>query len=164
MKESIGGTWILGFVMLFIVLFAAYLAVSINYTKAFKAKNKLINLIEENEGFTASRYSNLDSISDDELKNAKTTEDKIYYYLRDTGYAASDTPAEKCFDKQPEFWHQGGYCVKKLCTRKGAYYRVQTFIKMELPIVNLKFIIPISGETKVIYRTQDDDLACSRDY
>ncbi len=44
MKESIGGTWLLGFVLVFIVIFSAYLAVSINYTKAFKVKNKSSHL------------------------------------------------------------------------------------------------------------------------
>ena len=48
MREAFGGSWLLGFVALFIVLFSAYLAVSINYTKAFKAKNKIVSIIEEN--------------------------------------------------------------------------------------------------------------------
>ena len=54
MREAFGGSWLLGFVALFIVLFSAYLAVSINYTKAFKAKNKIINIIEQNEGMSKS--------------------------------------------------------------------------------------------------------------
>ena len=44
MREAFGGSWLLGFVALFIVLFSAYLAVSINYTKAFKAKNKIVSI------------------------------------------------------------------------------------------------------------------------
>ena len=59
MRESIGGTWLLGFVVLFIVLFSAYLAYSINYTKAFKTKNYIINTIEENEGYTTYKTENL---------------------------------------------------------------------------------------------------------
>ena len=38
MRESIGGTWILSIVMTFLMLFTAYLAVSVNYAKAFRVK------------------------------------------------------------------------------------------------------------------------------
>ena len=35
MREAIGGTWLFGLVLTFIVFFASFLAVSINYSKAF---------------------------------------------------------------------------------------------------------------------------------
>ena len=79
MREAFGGSWLLGFVALFIVLFSAYLAVSINYTKAFKAKNKIINIIEQNEGMSKS-VGDVRNKTDEELNKGKTTEDKIYYF------------------------------------------------------------------------------------
>ena len=45
MRESIGGTWLISIVITFIALFAAFLAYAISYTKAFNAKNYIINLI-----------------------------------------------------------------------------------------------------------------------
>ena len=51
MRESIGATWIFSICLTFIVIFTAYLAISVNYAKAFKIKNHIINMIEENEGF-----------------------------------------------------------------------------------------------------------------
>ena len=50
MRESIGGTWLVGIVIVFIVIFTSYLALSVNYSKAFKVKNGIIEIIEENEG------------------------------------------------------------------------------------------------------------------
>lgn len=52
MRESIGGAWLVGIVITFVVLFTSYLALSVNYSKAFKVKNEIISLIEENEGLT----------------------------------------------------------------------------------------------------------------
>ena len=107
MKESIGGTWLLGFVLVFIVIFSAYLAVSINYTKAFKVKNRIINIIEENEGYTQYRYTqgghgyNFETMPDDQLMNINKTDAKIYYYLKDIGYSrdnVTEENADKCFD------------------------------------------------------------------
>lgn len=134
MRESIGGTWLLGFVVAFIVIFSAYLAVSINYTKAFKVKNQIINLIEENEGFS------------------KDAEEKIYDYLDNIGYATVKIETAKCPAGEVK---RGGYCLKKICTRQGSYYKVTSFIKIELPIIWQSFTIPISGETKVLYNTSD---------
>lgn len=50
MKESIGATWILGLVMTFMVLFIAVLSASVNYNKAFNIKNRIIAMIEKEEG------------------------------------------------------------------------------------------------------------------
>lgn len=152
MREAIGGTWLLGFVVLFIVLFSAYLALSINYTKAFKVKNQIINIIEENEGFTTS-VGDVASKTNEQLRNSNETEDKIYYYLKEIGYATTKISDDKCPDGN---MFEGGYCVKKVSTSHGAYYKVTSFIKIELPFIWRPFVIPINGETKVLYYTNDD--------
>lgn len=151
MREAIGGTWLLGFVVLFIVLFSAYLAISINYTKAFRVKNQIINIIEENEGFTSS-IGDVTGKPLDQLENSNKTEDKVYYYLNQIGYATTNISEDKC----PGDMRQGGYCVHKICTSQGAYYKVTSFIKIELPFIWQSFVIPISGETKVLFYTNDD--------
>ena len=159
MREAFGGSWLLGFVVLFIVLFSAYLAVSVNYTKAFKAKNKIINIIEQNEGFsTSARGQCKNDKSDACLKNSKTTEDKIYAYLKESGFLINDLNDKVC-PKGYNLIKDGGYCVQSICTSQGSYYRVITFIKIELPIVWQTFTVPIKGETKVLFYT-NDDIAC----
>ena len=52
MRESIGGTWLISIVITFIALFAAFLAYAISYTKAFNAKNYIINLINSGTIYT----------------------------------------------------------------------------------------------------------------
>ena len=149
MREAFGGTWILGFVVLFIVLFSGYLAVSVNYTKAFKVKNRIISIIEENEGYSTSNYSNMDAENLTTLQNSSSTEDKIYAFLKDIGYATTEINENRCSDGG---YRTGGYCVVELQTNQGyKYYRVTTFIKLEIPIVWFNITIPITGETRVLY-------------
>jgi len=157
MRESIGGTWLLGFVVFFVVLFSGYLAVSINYTKAFKVKNQIINLIEQNEGFRTTSLSNLSAATTDQLKMSDRTEDKIYLYIRDIGYATTSIPESKCENRGD--YHTGGYCIRKICTTNGIYYKVTSFIKIELPLLWTSFTVPVSGETKTIYY-DDSDVKC----
>lgn len=156
MREAFGGSWLLGFVVLFIVLFSAYLAVSVNYTKAFKAKNKIINIIEQNEGFSTSSQCKNDK-SDACLKNSTSTEDKIYAYLKESGFLINDLNDKVC--PNYNLIKDGGYCVQRVCTSQGSYYRVITFIKIELPIVWQTFTVPIKGETKVLFYT-NNGIAC----
>lgn len=144
MRESIGGTWIFGIVALFIALFSGFLAYSISYTKAFKAKNEIINLIERSEGFTGSKNGQLGKEDDMSVEN------QAYLLLKNLGYNTSEI---NCGDYGTFF--QGGYCVKRNISdtagNKKVYYKITTFIKVELPIIEIDFKIPIMGETTAMY-------------
>ena len=159
MREAFGGTWILGFVVLFIVLFSGYLAVSVNYTKAFKVKNRIINIIEENEGYSESNYTSsvMESMSTDDLKASSQTEDKIYAFLKEIGYRTTEISESRCPNDANgnSTYQDGGYCVETLSNDQGyRYYKVTTFIKLEIPIVWFNITIPITGETRVLYNAQ----------
>ncbi len=155
MKEAIGGGWLLGFVIVFVVLFSGYLAASINYTKAFKIKNKIINLIETNEGFIES-LNDLNSLTEDELEADESTEAKIFMALKEIGYYTSsevncsESGVKPCSEGGycPK---EGGYCLMKISTDSGNYYKIKTFILFNLDLINFSIQIPIKGETKVIY-------------
>ena len=153
MREAFGGSWLLGFVALFIVLFSAYLAVSINYTKAFKAKNKIVSLIEENEGFSTS-VGSVATKTDSDLQKSSKTEDRVYYYLKQAGFTLDEeTIKGRCPNGDDPY--TGGYCVQKMYTSQGAYYKVTTFVKIELPVIWINITVPIKGETKILYYTND---------
>ena len=146
MRESIGGAWILGIVMTFIVMFASFLAISINYSKAFKVKNNIVDLIEKNEGMSE-----------------RTAED-IYQYLQTQGYILKD----ECdsgyvgFDMTSKATDQNKslYCVKrnKITSETGlekSYYSVEVFFRLDLPIVGDLMTFSVSGETMSIYFADD---------
>lgn len=151
MRESIGGAWLLGIVMTFIVLFASFLAVSINYSKAFKVKNNVIDLIEKNEGMNE--------------QAAK----EIYSYLRSEGYILKSKCAQPDNVSDPNVYKYVGfdmedavsesddalYCVQENkvqgSTLDKTYYSVQVFFKLDLPVVGDIFTFKVSGETMSIY-------------
>lgn len=151
MRETIGGTWITQLVIIFIFIFVAFLALSLNYSKAFRVKNETLNFIEKNEGFT------------------NKTVEKINNYLTYTGYNTTDTceigsygvaklnntayeKVEKS-GKDKEYY----YCVEKVESpttnfKYRAYYKVELFFKFNLPVIGDIFTFRINGQTKdVIY-------------
>lgn len=147
MREAMGGSWLLGFVVVFVVLFSSYLAISISYTKAFKVKNKIITIIEENEGYTTAT-KDLTRLTVDELKRETSTQAKIYLALKDIGYFSS---TEVDCDAEDGKKFENSYCVKQIATTNGTYYKVKTFILFRFDLFNLSIQIPINGETKTIY-------------
>ncbi len=52
MRESISESWTLQIVAAFILLFVAFLALMISYSKCFKTKNEVITIAEKYRGFT----------------------------------------------------------------------------------------------------------------
>lgn len=158
MKDAIGGTWIMGIFIVFIVLFAAFMAYSISYTKAFRVKNEIINIIERNEGFSeSSRKSDLKNYNYD-FKQDDSVESKVFEYIKAAGYDYETSETVNCMSVRGEdlgSMMTGGYCLKKVCPSSGdsekVYYKVTTFIALSIPIFNITVKLPISGETKSMY-------------
>lgn len=51
MRESVGGTLLLQIVLVFLTVYIGFMAIVINYGKVFRIKNRIINRIEQNEGY-----------------------------------------------------------------------------------------------------------------
>lgn len=49
MRDAFGGVFMIRLFLVFIVIYVAFTAVSLNYAKAFRVKNSVISFIEENE-------------------------------------------------------------------------------------------------------------------
>ena len=158
MRESIGGAWLFGIVIVFIFFFSGFLAYSISYTKAFNVKNNIISVIEENEGYSVDD-GDLASKTDEELK--QTVEGKAYRFIKQSGYNFSGAQGLGCEGIQnnaPNVTTEGGYCIVKYCPNGTAisntHYKVTTFIVFKIPVININVKIPISGETRTIYSDQ----------
>lgn len=155
MRESIGGTWLLGLVLVFVVLFASFIAVAINYTKAFRVKNEIINIIERDEGFIT------------EVEEGQTTEEKISDYLEAIGYNRGDLSVgcpEEIYGEDAKTGDGNNYCYKLIQTSessynstKQGYYKVTSFVIIDLPLLfDGTFTVPVSGETKLLHNIPSD--------
>ena len=159
MNEGVGSTSVIVIIVVFIAIVSSYMAYNVNYTKAFRMKNKIISLYEEYDG-------NCDS----------SCSAKIQSYAQDIGYAVSAIDSNACrnnpfipnSDSDEEVTtetHAPYYCAYKVKERKsghssvfkdnnsepGFYYRVVTRIDIEIPIIqnvmNLR-VLNVSGDTK----------------
>lgn len=159
MREAIGGSWIFGIVALFIALFSGFLAYSVSYTKAFKVKNEIINMIERSEGFTTSTSADVSNLGEAALAQDESVEAQAYAVILKMGYNSADID---CSINDTGVMMTGGYCVKKVCAETGetedtkVYYKVTTYIKLKLPVFNIMFKVPIAGETKALYYENTD--------
>lgn len=137
MKEAFGSTFMIYILLIFLAVYITFVAVALNYAKAFRVKNSVIDIIEQNEGV--------------DLEDNSGTIGKINARLRDYSYNVNGINGDsytgyKCYEL--------GYCIKEQSDDiKGNYYKVITFVKLEIPFMNLGFTIPIRGETRVIERT-----------
>ncbi len=153
MRESIGGAWLFGIVIVFITLFASFLTYSISYTKAFNTKNKIIDFIEQNEGYSTYKEGGDVSNPNYTYDRDESVEGKVFNYISSIGYNYSvDESCDQSFGKGYEY----GYCAYKICPDPNdnisdVHYKVTTYIVLEIPIIGLKVRIPISGETRIIY-------------
>ena len=171
MRESFGGSFLLSISITFIVLFAGFLAVSINYSRAFTVKNEVVSIIENSQGWRESSGSNA-SCGDYNT----SSECQILQYLSRVGYNI-DKNSVSCPDiyEKPsggrEKVQNGGYCVKLVCTRPGTgrlgvgnsasgYYVVTTFVRIELPIIWTGISVPVTGQTMTLYHNSSS-LNCS---
>ncbi len=149
MKESIGGTWLFQIAIVFIVLFAGYLALSVNYSKAFKVKNEILSIIEKDEGLS------------------EKAKDDIVAYLRENNHSvygkcdADDTP----YIMQDGQGRKALYCIKKTCPNRTnfdkAYYKVTVFFRLDLPYLGDLFTFKVQGETKLIPYPAEGTEGCS---
>ena len=179
MKEAIGGSYIFEIVIVFIALFSAFLVYSISYTKAFRVKNEILSLIEENQGYTTSaRSSELFVLNDKELEADPSVEAKAFYLIKKYGYKHDilDERDDLCYmvsnavggssgENVEGVMRPGGYCLYKLCNpgdgqTMNTTYKVTAFIALEIPVISVVVKIPISGETRTIY-SDNGKMDCS---
>ncbi len=154
MNESIGSTTVLTIIVVFIALVSGYMAYNVNYTKAFRMKNKIIALYEENEGICGS-----------------SCQDEIVAYAREIGYNPAGNLNCNDTDIKPigitssyGSNKKGLYCEYKIKVQKSKvsdnvfvdskdeyYYRILTRINIQIPIIQNIFklrVLNITGDTK----------------
>ena len=165
MRESIGGAFTLEIIIIFMVLVNSYLAFSVNYSKAFKVKNAIIDLIENNEGFPTGEAVNCTTNGD-----PNTFSGRFCKIIRDYGYTASKqyVANDKSCSEVPHApnLEDLGICIiphtniigqeSSKDQYQGVYYTVYTYINIELPILknilqNMPGVFRISGDTNIIY-------------
>lgn len=132
MRESLGTAFLVNLIIIFIIIFISLFATSTSYTKAYKVKNQIVNIIEIHNG------------------NYSKSRTDIEKFLGEVGYRVNG--GGKCPDGS-EAASNFRYCVAKIDQKSNNemnsyYYKVTTFMYFEIPLVNNLVEIPVEGETK----------------
>ena len=138
MRDSIGGVVSIMFIGVFLLVVSGYLALSVSYNKAFRVKNKIIKVLEQQETFNA---------------DAKA---EIKKQMQAIGYNTNKDLNLKC-DGIYNYQCENGYCVAWVPNNdelNSGYFRVATSILINIPILNQISGIKtftVSGDTITLY-------------
>lgn len=162
MRETIASTWIYQLVIIFILLFVAFLILSLTYSKNYKTKNELINIIEKYEGVnvrsiqlinnylsyngyktkgkcpTGELWVGLEDLNSTKL--TKTVKGQKYFYCLNKKYS----------NKQPSSKSSSGKVIKS-----KMFYQVKTFFKFNLPVLGDIYTFAVDGTTNDIFQGTD---------
>lgn len=152
MREGLGSVVMIEIIVVFIVVVSTYLAFNVNYMKAFKMKNKIVDVYEKYYGKCNSSSSKCLS--------------EIGAYADEIGYAPANF---YCSDGYSEVIYKGKklYCYKEVSAVSDDgndnavyddlgnrhYYKIATKIDIDIPIFNniFKFSpFTITGDTKIL--------------
>lgn len=153
MKESIGNAFVLGIFITFAFLTMLILMYAINYSRASKIKNSLVNYVQT----YAESNPNIDFSENEEFTSSVNT------LLSDVGYRINNNLNQ--FSTSCKDLNDGSslitlhsyydYCIYKYETSRGPFYRIVTYMYFDIPIIGNTLKFPISGETRTIYSLTD---------
>lgn len=142
MRDAVGGSFMIKLLLVFLAVYVIFIAIAINYAKAFKVKNKILDIIEQNEGIGA--YENTSDPAMIQIEDYL----KTIYYGVNTSSVANKCSSYEYIDETR------GYCITEIKNNDyeapASYYKVTTFVTIDIPLVNLSFTVPIRGETRRI--------------
>ena len=162
MRQAIGGAWLYGIVIVFMMFMIAYVSATLNYSRAYKTKTQVVNIIEEYQGVTTS-----------------STVPKINQILQANGYTSARLCSEVLDNGVRYVGIYNTTMVKRtagvvsgekpmhVCVTRSAYkaskalytdyfYDVTMFFKFNIPIFGDIFTFSVKGETNSIYYPTDN--------
>ena len=118
MKNSITNMWLLSLVVIFIFIFSAYLAITVNYSMAFKVKNEVLDIIEKRKGIKLddSVVSQPAKIGSGTVKVPNSALGVINVYLTGSGYKTKGTCSSITSDSTDD---KNWYGVKESTNSSG---------------------------------------------
>ena len=153
MRDAIGGTFSITAIVIFLLIVNCFLAFSVNYTKAFRAKNEVRSIIEKSEGLGCDALHRIENILS---TNHYRIGDPYETWCKNNGYKiAMDSNNTPLFCYKVEKVDITGAGDNKKAY-KGAYYTIATFVNIDIPIFNKVFegignVFMVKGETALIY-------------
>lgn len=141
MKESISNALVFMIVIIVIGICATIVFFSLGYSKTYKIKSKVIDIIEKNGTY------------DD-----TTVRTEIEDYLKTAAYSSeSNKTGEECPTEDGNSaintLKNYRFCIYQHKTVKGSYYTVRVYMTYNIPVIGdfIKLRYHITGDTRVIF-------------
>lgn len=166
MKEAIGGSWLFGIVVTFIVFFSTYISMSTNYAKSFKVKDEILLTVEHFKG-----------VNDSSIERINNYLNRVGYFSKGNcdGYDESIANTTKAKyskwlgfttgSKNASSVKNANYCIRRASFSSGAgdaghprsaHYQVVVFFSLDWPVIGSLINVRIEGETSIIHMYNDD--------
>lgn len=155
MRDAFGGAFMIKIFLIFIIIYVGFTAIALNYAKAFKVKNKIIEYLENNE------VTNIGNMPAEEY-------DKMNDYFENDILGTMNYRVEANCPQNYVYCKNGIVIVEsgKSVNTEGIYYKVTTFFGWSIPFINKLLALnntgskaetaignwKISGETRLIVR------------
>lgn len=142
MREATGQTGLMNIMLFIIGIIIVVLTSSIAYSKAFRVKNKIIDIIEKNGEYNSDARSEIDATLTELGYRTTSPNEYTLNCKKIDGYTLDAT-----------VYPNHLYCVYKSdkSTTEQYYYKVIAYMYFDLPIIGAYIKIPVSGETKVLH-------------
>ena len=138
MRESVGSTWIFESIIFFILIFAAFLSLVIQYSRAYIVKNEVLTILEKYEGASISKELIGNYLEEQGYKTKGSCP------TGDGWYGAIDYDNLKASNSKEKYY----YCIQESTKNHRVYYNVVFFYKFNLPILGELNTYRVVGETK----------------
>ncbi len=142
MRDSFGGVFMIRLMLVFLFIYVSFTAVSLNYAKAFRIKNKVIDLIEQEEILDLNAYF---------AQGDGAGTSKIDKILNDANYNKECNNGNGIISDVGE---PSAYCYRGIIIEESGknvkgnivIYNVYTYADWNLGTLNL--ILALSGQNK----------------
>lgn len=174
MRDAFGGTFMIQIFLIFILIYIGFTAVALNYAKAFKVKNAVIDYLENSEisnleNLTASQLDEMERFFQEEILGNMNYNLSGQDICHTRGIKERNEAGKKiahCEDLgiiiQQSNIDETGNIIKG--NTEGVYYTVSTFVGWSIPFLNkllalngnnqqketIMGVWEISGQTRLI--------------
>lgn len=136
MREALGSSMLFNLIMIFTAVFIALLIGSLAYSKGFKVRNRIIDIVEKHEGYTQDA---IDEINENLASIG-------YRNVGDSNRCGPHNGTDALDNTSPY-----DYCIYRYMTSKGEYYGVTVYVHFDIPIVGYFLNFPLYGETRILF-------------
>lgn len=159
MRNALAGTWLYAIMIIFMVILIAYVAITINYSRAFEMSENVIKILEQYEGFNSKSRDLINGALNTTNSTAKHScgefnyhgDKQLYYGV--TGTSVDKNPRGKNYD----------YCISRINTDvngvKKYFYLTKVYFPFKLPVLGEIYSFEIPGETSALHYIYDDSFS-----